>query len=39
MNKQVRIRELYDCQTPYLRELFDRFEFPWEMLPHIKDYA
>lgn len=39
MNKQVSIRELYDCQTSYLRPLFERFEFPWEMLPEIKAYA
>ena len=39
MNKQVSIRELYDCQTPYLRPLFERFEFPWELLPEIKAYA
>lgn len=39
MTKQVRICELYDCQTPYLTELFGRFEYPWELLPHIKDYA
>ena len=39
MTKQVRICELYNCQTPYLSELFSRFEYPWEMLPHIKDHA
>ena len=39
MNKLVKIKELYDCQTPYLAPLFDRFEYPWELLPEIKAYA
>ncbi len=39
MNKLVKTEELFECQTPYLRELFDAAEYPWEMLPKIKDYA
>ena len=38
MDKRVKTKELYDCQTPYLKPLFDAYEYPWEMLPHIKDY-
>ncbi|MBQ9736780.1 MAG: UDP-N-acetylglucosamine pyrophosphorylase [Clostridia bacterium] len=30
--------ELYECETPYLKELFDSCEYPWEILPKIKDY-
>ncbi len=36
MNKLVKTSELYDCQVPYLKELFDSCEYPWEMLPKIK---
>ena len=39
MNKLVRTKELFDCQTPYLTPLFDECEYPWQMLPKIKDLA
>jgi len=38
MNKCVKTKELFDCKTPYLKELFDNCEYPWEMLPKLKDY-
>ena len=38
LNKQVKTSELYECKTPYLSELFESAEYPWEMLPKIKDY-
>ncbi len=38
LNKQVQTKDLYDCKTPYLCELFENAEYPWEMLPKIKDY-
>ncbi len=38
MNKLVKTKELYDCQTPYLAELFEGAEYPWEMLPKIKEH-
>lgn len=37
MNKLVKTCELYDCQVPYLKDFFNSFEYPWEMLPKIKD--
>lgn len=37
MNKKVKTAELYDCRVPYLKELFESNEYPWEMLPKIKD--
>ncbi len=37
MNKKVKTDELYDCRVPYLKELFESSEYPWEMLPKIKD--
>ncbi len=38
MSKKVKTEELFDCKTPYLTALFDAAEYPWEMLPRIKDY-
>lgn len=38
LNKLVKTVDLYDCQVPYLKELFDSCEYPWEMLPKIKDW-
>lgn len=38
MNKCVKTKELFDCETPYLKELFLESEYPWEMLPKIKGY-
>lgn len=38
MNKLVRTKELFNCTTPYLEDFFGRFEYPWEMLPEIKNY-
>ncbi len=34
----VRTSELFDCQTPYLKALFEGTEYPWEMLPRINEY-
>ena len=36
MNKLVKTKDLYECNVPYLKELFDSCEFPWEMLSQIK---
>ena len=38
MKKSVKTRELFDCRVSYLKELFDGSEYPWEMLPKIKEY-
>lgn len=34
----IKTKDLYDCQVPYLMELFESSEYPWDMLPRIKDY-
>lgn len=39
MNKCVKTCELYECEVPYLNDLFDSCEYPWEMLKKIKDLA
>jgi len=36
--KKVKTAELFECETPYLKELFANAEYPWEMLPKIKEY-
>jgi NDP-sugar pyrophosphorylase family protein len=38
LNKLVKTKELFDCKTPYLCKLFESSEYPWEILPKIKDY-
>ena len=38
MNKKVKTKDLFTCKTPYLTELFEACEYPWEMLPKIKEY-
>lgn len=37
MNKLVKTKELYECNVPYLKALFDESEYPWELLPKIKE--
>lgn len=38
MIKKVKTQELFDCQCDYLKELFEGAEYPWEMLPRLKEY-
>lgn len=38
LNKLVKTKDLYECKTSYLVDLFDSCEYPWEMLPKLKDY-
>lgn len=37
MHKPVLTRELFDCKIPYLQPLFESCEYPWEILPKIKE--
>lgn len=37
MNKLVKTRDLYECNVPYLKDLFEESEYPWELLPKIKE--
>ena len=39
MNKRVKISELYGEIPDHLAPLFHGREHPWELLPHIKEYA
>ncbi len=38
MVKKVRTSELFDCKNDYLAPLFENHEYPWEILPHIKEF-
>ena len=38
LNKCVKTNELFACRVPYLCELFEEAEYPWEMLPKIKEH-
>ncbi len=38
MSKSVLTNELFDCSVPYLASMFDSSEYPWEILPKIKEY-
>lgn len=37
MNK-IKTRDLFDCTVPYLKELFEKNEYPWQILPEIKEH-
>ena len=38
LDKKVKICELFEPKTPYLQPLFERAEYPWEILPRINGY-
>ncbi len=38
LNKTVKTKELFDCKTKYLCELFQNAKYPWEMLNVLKNY-
>ena len=38
MHKKVLIKDLFSCETPYLKELFEKYQYPWELLPQIKPH-
>ena len=38
LNKLVETKDLFECKTPYLEKLFNDHKYPWEILPHIKEY-
>ncbi len=39
LSKLVKTNQLFDCQIPYLKELFENSEYPWDILPLIKEHA
>ncbi len=38
MKNKIKTADLYECNVPYLKELFESSIYPWEMLPKIKHY-
>ena len=38
MADKIKTTDLYDCQNPYLLPLFQAAEYPWEILPRIKEH-
>ncbi len=38
MTKLVKTEDLFKCTIPYLSKLFESYEYPWDMLPHIKNH-
>ncbi len=38
MDKKVKVKELFDCKNEYIAPLFENVEYPWEILPKIKEY-
>lgn len=38
MNKLVKINELFDCKNRYIKPLFYKYEYPWEILKDLKEY-
>ena len=38
LTKLVKTKDLYACRTPQVQELFERAEYPWEILPEIKGH-
>lgn len=39
MNKNVKNSELFDCKNSLIAPLFENTEYPWEILPKIKEYV
>ncbi len=35
---KIKTRDLFDLTVPYLSELFEQSEYPWQMLPKIKEH-
>ena len=39
MNKLVKTKDLFESQPEYIAPLFEGCEYPWEILPKIKEYV
>lgn len=37
MKSKIKTRDLFQCNVPYLKDFFNSYEYPWEMLPEIKN--
>ena len=39
LSDNIKTAELFECKNPYIKELFEESEYPWDMLPMIGEYA
>lgn len=39
MSDNIKTADLFECKNPYIKELFEECEYPWEMLPKIGGYV
>ncbi len=37
MNKLIKTQDLYQCKVDYLVDWFEKFEYPWQILPKISE--
>ncbi|MBQ7800623.1 MAG: UDP-N-acetylglucosamine pyrophosphorylase [Oscillospiraceae bacterium] len=35
---KIKTQDLFDCSVPYLKGLFEKCEYPWQLLPKIKEH-
>ena len=35
--KLVETKDLFTCHVPFLKEVFEKNQYPWQILPHIKE--
>ena len=38
MSEWIETKKLFSCETLYLKNLFETFVYPWEILPNIKNF-
>ncbi len=38
LESSLKTADLFDCKVPYLKSFFAGYEYPWQMVPHIKDF-
>lgn len=39
LSDNIKTDELFECKNPYMKELFEDAEYPWEILPKIGEYV
>lgn len=39
MSEKIKTSDLFACKTPYLTEIFEKSEYPWDIIPKIQQYV
>jgi len=39
LSDNIKTAELFECKNPYIKELVEASEYPWEIIPKIGEYA